>query len=56
MTSFVDDNGNYLDYSGEDFGITKQAATWFDFKIKGDVSVDFKIPFTAKNKKASRYG
>jgi len=55
MTSFVDDNGNYLDYSGEDFGITKQAATWFDFKIKGDVSVDFKIPFTAKNKKALGY-
>lgn len=52
MTSFIDDNGNILDYSGEDFAITKQAASWFDFKIKGDVSVDFKVPNTAKNRKA----
>jgi len=50
MTSFIDDNGNALDYSGDDFGLTKQAASFYDFKIKGDISVDFNIPNTAKNR------
>lgn len=50
MTSFIDDNGNVLDYSGADFGLTKQAASWYDFKIKGDISVDFFVPNTAKNR------
>lgn len=55
MTSFVDDNGNYLDYSGNDFGITKQAASWHDFKLKGDISLDFKLPNTAPNRAALGY-
>lgn len=55
MTSFVNDSGEYLDYSGEDFGLTKQVATWHDFKIKGDVSVDLKIPNTAENRARLNY-
>ena len=55
MTSFVTDSGEYLDYSGEDFGMTKQVATWHDFKLKGDLSVDFKIPNTTKNRNTLNY-
>lgn len=55
MTSFVNDSGEYLDYSGDDFGLTKQVATWHDFKIKGDVSVDLKIPNTSQNRDRLNY-
>jgi hypothetical protein len=56
MTSFVDDSGNIIDYpSGEDFEITKQCANWHEFKIKGDVTADFKIPNTSKNREALGY-
>lgn len=51
MTGFVDDSGNYLDYSGADLMTTRQVASFYDFKLKGDYSVDFKIPNTAKNRK-----
>lgn len=55
MTSFVDDNGNYLDYSGQDFGVTKQAFNLFEAQMKGDFSVNFKIPNTAKNRDVLGY-
>ena len=55
MTSFIDDNGQVLDYSGADFGLTKQVGTWIDFKIAGDVSLDFTIPNTAKNRDVLGY-
>lgn len=55
MTSFVNDSGEYLDYSGEDLGFTKQAASWYDFKIKGDVSLDFRLPNTAPNREKLGY-
>lgn len=51
MTSFVDDNGNYLDYSGDDFTLTKQAISIFDLKIKGDVSVNFNLDNNSVNRK-----
>lgn len=50
MTSFVNDSGEYLDYSGQDFGVSKQVASWHDFKLKGDLSEDFSIPNTAYNR------
>ena len=55
MTGFLDDSGNYLDYSGEDLKITKQVASFYDFKLKGNYSVDFKIPNTAKNRDTLGY-
>ena len=55
MTSFVDDNGNYLEYSGADFAITKQCASIYEFTIKGDVSVNFELQNTSTNRKALGY-
>ena len=55
MTSFIDDNGNALDYSGADLVNTKQVASFYDFKLKGNYSVDFKIPNTAKNRDTLGY-
>lgn len=55
MTQFVDDNRNYLEYNGTDIGLTKQAASIYEFAIKGDVSVNFELPNTAPNRKALGY-
>jgi hypothetical protein len=55
MTSFVDDNGNFLDYQGTDIALTKQAASFYGFKIKGDISIDFVLPNTAKNRDILNY-
>lgn len=55
MTSFIDDNGNVLDYSGADLLTTAQVASFYSFNLKGDYTVDFKIPNTAKNRKALGY-
>lgn len=49
MTSFIDDDGNELDYSGKDFSITKQVISFYNFKIKADASVNIKIPYNSKN-------
>lgn len=51
MTSFIDDDGNELDYDGKDFGLTRQLITPKDFKFKGDFSVNIKLKGTAKNRK-----
>jgi len=55
MTAFVNDEGEYLDYSGDDIGITKQCANFFDFKIKGDISATLKIDNNSQNRKALGY-
>lgn len=55
MTSFVDDDGNYLDYSGDDFTITKQALSITDLRIKGDVSVNFSLDNNSVNRKLLGY-
>lgn len=55
MTEFVDDNGNYLDYTGDDFAITKQAAIFNNFKIKGDVSLTFTLANNSHNRKTLGY-
>jgi hypothetical protein len=46
--------GNVIDYNGE-FGLTKQAASFFDFKIKGDVSISFKIHNNSYNRNVLGY-
>lgn len=55
MTSLVDDDGNYLDYSGDDFTLSKQAFSVLNFQIKGDSSVNFKMPNTSSNRKILGY-
>jgi len=55
MTAFVDDDGNYLDYSGSDIGSTKQCANFYDFKIKGDISATLRIPNNSRNRNALGY-
>ena len=50
MTSFIDDDGNELDYNGKDFSMSKQSLSLINFKIKGDVSVNIKLPNNAKNR------
>lgn len=55
MTSFVNDDGEYLDYSGPQVGLSKQCANFYDFKIKGDVSVGIKLDNNSQNRKALGY-
>jgi hypothetical protein len=55
VTAFVNDEGEYLDYSGSDIGTTKQCANFYDFKIKGDVTATLKIPNNSRNRKALGY-
>lgn len=55
MTSFITSDGNTLEYNGQDIAVTKQTVSFFDFKIKGDVSVSFDLPNTAKNRKYLNY-
>lgn len=54
MTSFVNDDGQEI-IIGEDVTITKQVASFKNFKIKGDVSVSFRIPNTSDNRNALGY-
>lgn len=55
MTEFINNDGESLVYNGRDFAITKQSISFVDFKIKGDVSVNFQIPNTSKNRDALGY-
>lgn len=50
MTSFVDDNGNELQYEGKDFALTKQVVSLFDLTIRANTSVNITIPATAVNR------
>jgi hypothetical protein len=54
MTSFINDSGSEI-YSGDNILITKQVASFKNFKIKGDVSVSFTVPNTSQNRKALGY-
>lgn len=55
MTSFIDDEGNELEYDGKDFAITKQAISFYNFKIKGNASINLKVSDSAKNRKILNY-
>lgn len=50
MTSFIDDDGNELQYNGKDFALTKQIISVFDLQFRSNVSVNIKIPATADNR------
>lgn len=50
MTSFVNDSGEYLDYSGDDVSLTKQSLSLFSFQIKGDFSQNFTIDNNSYNR------
>lgn len=54
MTSFTSETGSF-NYPDEDFGLTKQAASFFDFKLKGDVSVTIKLPNNSPVREALGY-
>jgi hypothetical protein len=55
MTTFINDEGQEIQYSGDDILITKQVASFKNFKIKGDVSVSFEIPNTSANRTTLGY-
>lgn len=55
MTAFVNDSGEYLDYTGPDVGVTRQVANFFDFKIKGEISATLNIDNNSQNRKALGY-
>jgi hypothetical protein len=54
MTSFINDNNEQIQYDGEIL-LTKQVASFRNFKIKGDVSVSFGVPNTSENRSALGY-
>lgn len=55
MTSFIDDDGNELEYSGKDFAVTKQLVSFRDFRLKGNFSVSIKIDNSAHNRASLGY-
>lgn len=55
MTSFVNDDGDYLEYSGDDFGLTKECFSILNFNVKGDVSFNFELQATSTNKEILGY-
>jgi hypothetical protein len=54
VTSFINDNGQEIELSEEPL-ITKQVASFKNFKIKGDVSISFTIPNNSNNRDALGY-
>lgn len=54
MTGIYTLDNKLIDYT-DDFAITKQVIDFVTFKIKGDVSVNFKIANTAKTRSAIGY-
>lgn len=54
MTSFINDDNEQIQYTGEIL-LTKQVASFRNFKIKGDVSVTFSVPNSSSNRKALGY-
>jgi hypothetical protein len=55
MTSFINDDNDQINYGTDDLVITKQVASFRNFKIKGDVSISFNVPNTSTNRKALGY-
>lgn len=54
MTSFINDSGEELQYFGA-IGVTKQSITFPQFKLKGDVSLNFDAPNNSYNRKVLGY-
>lgn len=52
--TFRDDNGNELEFGGE-FAMTKQAVSFFNGAIKGDVSINFTVDNNSVNRKILNY-
>ncbi len=52
--TFIDDDGNAIEYRGK-FAITKQAVSFFNGTIKGDVSITFTIDNNSQNRKTLGY-
>ena len=55
MTSFVNDDNQEIIYGADDLVITKQVASFRNFKIKGDVSISFSVPNTSENRRTLGY-
>lgn len=55
MTTFVNDNGEELQYTGEDVLISKRSATFKNFTIQGDFSVNFNVKNNSHNRKVLGY-
>lgn len=54
MTYFINDNGEEIQIS-EEILITRQVASFKNFKIKGDISVSFSVQNNSKNRKTLGY-
>ena len=52
--TFQDNNGNSLELSGS-FAITKQAVSFFNMSIRGDVSINFEVDNNSANRKTLGY-
>jgi|SRR6478736_2733053 len=52
--TFQDDSGNILDIKG-DFAMTKQSVSFFNLKIKGDISINFEVPNNSVTRKTLNY-
>lgn len=54
MIFFINDNNESIYFDGE-FLLTKQAVSFYNFKIKADVSINFSIPNNSENRKILGY-
>lgn len=54
MTSFINDSGQEIQIKDEVL-ITKQVASFKNFKIKGDISISFNVPNNSENREALGY-
>lgn len=52
--TFIDDNGNQLEFIGK-FAMTKQAVSFFNGSIKGDVSINFSVDNNSINRNVLNY-
>lgn len=52
--TFIDDNGNQLEFGGE-FAMTKQAVSFFNGSVTGDVSINFSVDNNSVNRKVLNY-
>lgn len=55
MISLVSDSGQVLDYDGQSFSFSRQVASFIDFKIKGDFSVNFTLSGNSYNRSVLGY-
>lgn len=52
--TFIDDNGQILEVDG-DFALSKRAVSVFNFELKGDVSINFRVPNTSETRETLGY-